>query len=94
MELFDTPFSILKRKFEHDVKGPVLMVSFKIISHFFSIRPKKYMCVSGFSSEETRYGRLALPYYFVKIFYIEIAFFTTFSPIFPHICQYFACNLQ
>ena len=40
------------------------------------------MCVSGFSSEKTRYGQSALSFFFSKIFYIDIAFFTTFSPIF------------
>ena len=40
------------------------------------------MCVSGFSSEKTRYGGLALSFYFVELFYIEIGFAKTFSPIF------------
>ena len=52
----------------------------------------KYRCVSGFSSEKTRYGGSALTFYFIKIFYIEIAVFCTFSPIFQHIRQYFAHN--
>ena len=39
------------------------------------------MCVSGFSSEKARYGRLALSFYFIKIFYIEIEFITTFPTI-------------
>ena len=43
------------------------------------------MCVSGFSSEKTRYGRSALSFYFTKLFYIDIAFFTTFFPILQHI---------
>ena len=33
------------------------------------------MCIVGFSSEKTRYGRSALSFYFTKIFYIDIAFF-------------------
>ena len=43
------------------------------------------MCVSGFNSEKTRYGRSALSFYFTEIFYIDIAFFTTFSSIVQHI---------
>ena len=40
------------------------------------------MCVLGFSSEKTRYGLLALSFYFIEKFYIEIAFFTKFPPFF------------
>ena len=43
------------------------------------------MCVSGFNSEKPRYGRWALSFYFTEIFYINIAFFTTCSPIVQHI---------
>ena len=44
---------------------------------------KKNMCVSGFSSEKkNRCGRSALSFHFIKIVYIETAFFTTFPPIF------------
>ena len=39
------------------------------------------MCVSGFSSEKTRYGLSAISFYFIEIFHMEIAFFT-FPPIF------------
>ena len=46
------------------------------------VRPKKYMCVSRFSSEKARYDRSALLFYVIKIFYIDTAFFTTFSPFF------------
>ena len=46
---------------------------------------KRNACVSGFSSDKTRYGWLALLFYFTKIFYIDITFFTTFHPIFQHI---------
>ena len=47
----------------------------------FSTSAKKcFMCVSGFSSEKNRYGLLGLSFYFTKIFYIDIAFFTTFPP--------------
>ena len=38
------------------------------------------MCVSGFSSEKPRYGRPALSFYCIKIFYIEIAFSLHFPP--------------
>ena len=44
------------------------------------------MCVSGFCSEKkNRYGRLALSFYFIKIFHMQIAFFTTFPSIFQYI---------
>ena len=45
-------------------------------------KAKTNMCVSGFSSEKVRYGQSALSFYFIKIFYIEIVFFTIFSTIF------------
>ena len=32
--------------------------------------------------KKTRYGRSALSFYFIKICYIEIAFFSTFPPFF------------
>ena len=54
----------------------------------------KNMCVSGFSSEKSRYALLALWFYFVEIIYIEIAFFTTSSFIFQRNWHYFALNLQ
>ena len=47
------------------------------------------MCVSGFSSEKTRDGQLALSFYFTKILHKDIAIFTTFSPIFQHFRLYF-----
>ena len=46
---------------------------------------KKKMHVSGLSSEKTRYGWLALSFYFIDIFYIESAFITTFFSIFDNI---------
>ena len=50
-----------------------------------SVRPKKInMCVSAFSFEQTRYGRLALSFYLTEIFYIDITFFNAFSSIFQH----------
>ena len=55
-----------------------------VINSYYT-KAKKHMCVSGFSSGKTRYGRSALSLYFVKIFYIKIAFFNTFSPIFQQI---------
>ena len=63
---------------------------------------KKCMCVSGFSSEKNRYGRSALSFYFIELFFLLLllfffygyCIFITFSPIFQHICQYFAHNSQ
>ena len=40
------------------------------------------------------WSRLAWSFYFIKIIYIEIAFFTAFSTISKHIWQYFAHNSQ
>ena len=42
------------------------------------------MCIPGFSSEKAKYGWLAL-FYFIEIFYIELAFFTIFFNIFESI---------
>ena len=42
------------------------------------------MCVSGVSSDKARYGWLAL-FYYIEIFYIELAFFTTWINIFDNI---------
>ena len=58
------------------------------------LRPKtKYVCFR-FQLEKSRYGRSALSFDFTKIFYIDIAFFSTFSPIFQHIWPYFPQNSQ
>ena len=48
------------------------------------LRPKKCMCVSGFSSENPRYVRSALSFYFTKIFYIDniLHFSLKFPPFF------------
>ena len=51
----------------------------------FCIRQKKKMHVSDFSFEKTRYGWLALSFYFIDIFYMESAFITTFFSIFDNI---------
>ena len=45
------------------------------------IRPKKYMCVSGFSSEKTRYGRFAWHFILSKYLYR----ICIFQYIFPHL---------
>ena len=50
----------------------------------------KYRCVSGFSSEKTRYGGSALTFYFMKIFYIEMQF----SIHFPQFFSIFANTLH
>ena len=55
-------------------------------------RQKTNICVSGFSSEKTRYWSVGITFYFVKILYIEIAFFHIFFPIFQQIWQHFAHN--
>ena len=44
------------------------------------VKRRLNLCVSGFSSGKTRYGRSPLLFYFTKLFYIDIAF-STFSPI-------------
>ena len=44
--------------------------------------PIRHMCVSGFSSEKTRYGRSALSFSFTRIFYTDIAFSLYFHPFF------------
>ena len=61
-------------------------VEYHEVSKNFIIRQKINTCVFQVSAQKkTRYGRLTLSHYFVEIFYIEIAIFTTFSPIFAHI---------
>ena len=74
---------------------PVTFEKFRVESSSIVRQKNIYMLyVPGFSSEKTRYGRSALSFYFIEIFYIEIVFFTTFLPIFQHIRQYFAYNSQ
>ena len=48
------------------------------------------MCVSGFSSEKTRYGPSALSFYFIEIFYMNICIFSTFPNPTPHSPPFFS----
>ena len=56
-----------------------------IIVHY--ITPKKYMCVSGFCLEKVGYGRSALIFYFILIFYMYFCHFSVFFQYFAQISR-------
>ena len=56
-----------------------------LTTHPFALGQKMYMCISGFSTEKTRYVWSPLHFVFIELFYIEIAFFNTFFSKFDNI---------
>ena len=65
----------------------------KLNGPFLSNLDQTYMCVSGFSSEKTKYGRSALSFILQILLYRYCIFHFT-APIFHQIWQYFPQNSQ
>ena len=73
----------------------ILIFLIKNTGMIFIDKAKKSICVFQVSAlKKTRYGQSALSFYFIKIFYIEIAFFHYISSYLSAYLTMFPCNLQ